>query len=162
MKGIEEICKHNKKWQSISLSICKDKTEADEVLQLVYLRLMNITKEIDDFYVIMSIRNMFYDRKKNKKSKLLVFEMNMANFEREDSIHELTHEEQEIVNIAKEYLTFWELELLDMSSEHSLRQLQERYKIHYKAIFDIIKKSKKTIWQKVKEKNTNQVGLAIQ
>ena len=58
---LHQLAKKDSKWREIALKICKDKMLADDIVQEMYLKLANNKKQINDFYVIIVIRNLFID-----------------------------------------------------------------------------------------------------
>jgi len=67
---IEQLCKKDKFWRIVAYRICKDKFKADDIVQDMYLRLYDCKKEINDFYVIITMKNIFLGNL--KKESLLV------------------------------------------------------------------------------------------
>ena len=147
---LEQLAKKDNLWRKIALTICKDKYLADDLVQDMYLKLADNKKQINDFYVIITIRNLFIDYCRESKRFIDITESTGTTFDNEG----LTDEEQNIINIANK-LDFWKLELLDMSQEHSLRDLEERYNINYGFIYRTIKESKSYIWQEVENQKIN-------
>lgn len=141
---LEELSKKDNKWRAIAFNICKDKDLADELTQEMYLKLYECKKQINDFYVIIVLRNLFLDVCRKKKITFSIDEINVSTIE----TFELDDFQYKILK-ATEKLRFEELELLDMSGEHSLRELQDRYKINYQTINRIVTKAKTKIWEKV-------------
>lgn len=147
---LEVLAKKDSLWRKIALTICKDKYLADDLVQDMYLKLADNKKQINDFYVIITIRNLFIDYCRESKRFTELSENNGITFDNEG----LTDDEQQIIDIANK-LDFWKLELLDMSQEHSLRDLEERYNINYGFIYRTIKESKSYIWQEVENQKIN-------
>lgn len=140
---LQELSKKDSKWRSYALYLTKDKSTADDLVQDMYLKLHNHNKQINDFFVIITIRNLFYDQQKRKK-----YEFNYNDFsfiDRKEYTYEPTDNEKEILDYLKNNCNWWEYELLEMSTEHSLRQLQERYNINYGSIHKTIKKIKEEV-----------------
>lgn len=150
---LEVLAKKDSLWRKIAFTICKDKYLADDLVQDMYLKLADNKKQINDFYVIITIRNLFIDYCRESKRFTELSENNGITFDKEG----LTDDEQQIIDIANK-LDFWKLELLDMSQEHSLRDLEERYNINYGFIYRTIKESKSYIWQEVENQKINRKG----
>lgn len=150
---LEVLAKKDALWRKIAFTICKDKYIADDLVQDMYLKLADNKKQINDFYVIITIRNLFIDYCRESKRFTELSENNGITFDKEG----LTDDEQQIIDIANK-LDFWKLELLDMSQEHSLRDLEERYNINYGFIYRTIKESKSYIWQEVENQKINRKG----
>lgn len=147
---LEELSKKDSQWRLIAFNICKDKSLADDLVQEMYLKLYDYEKQINDFFVIIVIRNLFLDYCRRKKHTISIEDINITNgtiFEIDDYHHTILK--------ATEKLKFYEIELLDMSGEHSLRDLAKRYNIHYQTINRIVTKAKKKIWKEVENQNQN-------
>jgi RNA polymerase sigma factor (sigma-70 family) len=147
---LEELSKKDKQWRQIAFNICKDKSLADDLVQEMYLKLYNYEKQINDFFVIIVIRNLFLDYCRKKKYFISIEDINITNgtsFEIDDYHYEILK--------ATEKLKFYEIELLDMSGEHSLRDLANRYNINYQKVNRIVTKAKKKIWQEVENQKNN-------
>lgn len=137
---LEELSKKDSKWRSYALYLTKNKADADDLVQDMYLKLFEYSKQINDFFVIITMRNLFYDNQKKKK-----YEFNYSDFsflDLKEYKYEPTDNEKEILDYIKNNCNWWEYELLEMSTENSLRQLQERYNINYGSIHKTIKKIK--------------------
>ena len=61
MKGINEIAKHDARWRTIALKITENKTTADDLVQDMYLKLMDKDKELSNFYIVMTLTSIFMD-----------------------------------------------------------------------------------------------------
>lgn len=130
---LHELAKKDKYWRKIAFNICKDKFLADDLVNDMYLALANCNKEINDFYVIVVIKNLFlYHIKQNKMIDLeLVKEPITEIFEIDDN-------EKEILDSLK----WWEVELIEMNQQYSLREMQQQLNINYAFIYRTIKKIK--------------------
>ena len=143
---LEELSKKDSKWRSYAIYLTKDKNTADDLVQDMYLKLSDQQKQINDFFVIITIRNLFYDQQKKKKYEH--FYNDMSYLERDNYKFEPNDEELEILEYLKENCNWWEYELLEMSTEHSLRQLEKRYGIHFMQIHKTVKKIKDDVKNK--------------
>jgi hypothetical protein len=130
---LHELAKKDKYWRKVAFNICKDKFLADDLVNDMYLALANCNKEINDFYVIVVIKNLFlYHIKQNKMIDLeLVKEPITEMFEIDDN-------EKEILDSLK----WWEVELIEMNQQYSLREMQQQLNINYAFIYRTIKKIK--------------------
>lgn len=138
---IEELSKKDSYWRKIALKICGNKSLADDLVQDMYLKLYNCENEINDFYVIVVMRNLFIDTTKQKKHiSIDTFDLpdNNNAFEYDDN-------EQELVSALKWY----EKELIELSYDKPYREIQRELNINYKFVMRIVNKAK-TKWE---EKN---------
>jgi RNA polymerase sigma factor (sigma-70 family) len=141
---LEELSLKDKHWRQIAFNICKNTEQADDLVQEMYLKLHDCEKQINDFYVILTIRNLFLDICRKKKYTVSLDDIDISN----GTLFELDDKHQQIIK-ATSKLKFYEVELLDMSGEHSLRELSKRYNINYQTINRIVTKAKIKIWQEV-------------
>ena len=141
---LEELSKKDKQWRQIAFNICKNKYLADDLVQDMYFNLMNVEKEINDYYVVITILNLFRahlrDEKKIKTITYEDFRINqVAPFEIDDN-------ELLMINSLKWY----EKELIEMSFDNSLRDIQKELNINYQFTNRILTKAKNK-WQDLKK-----------
>jgi len=128
---IEELSKKDALWRKVAINICKDKQLADDLVQEMYLKLYECKKQINDFYVVIVLRNLFLDtiKQKNKRKQVDIdsfydIEANTSNFEMDD-------EETKIVNemywLAKGYF--------ELSYDMSLREMAKELNTNYMYIY---------------------------
>ena len=143
---LEQLAKKDIYWRKIALKICNNKMLADDLVNDMYLALNNCKKDINDFYVIVTIKNLFLQEIKNNKSTDL-----NDNFTT-DAPFELDDKEKKIVDnvywVAKEYI--------EMNETMSVREIGKVLNTNYNFVHHTIKKEKLK-WQK-----ENQKDLAIQ
>jgi DNA-binding MarR family transcriptional regulator len=137
---LEKLAIKDKQWRQIAFKICKDKMLADDLVNEMYLKLANNTKEINDFYVIVTIKNLFLQEIKNKKTVCID---NFYNFTT-DSDFEADDKQKEVLDniywVAKEYIL--------MNETKSLREMAKELNTDYSYIHRIIKNEKKK-WSKI-------------
>ena len=128
---IEELSKKDALWRKVAINICKDKQLADDLVQEMYLKLYECKKQVNDFYVVIVLRNLFLDtiKQKNKRKQVDIdsfydIEANTSNFEMDD-------EETKIVNemywLAKGYF--------ELSYDMSLREMAKELNTNYMYIY---------------------------
>ena len=67
MSIINSISKKDAKWRQIAFNICKNKDDADDLVQEMYLRLYNYDVERWNYsFIILVLWNLFKDSKKSK------------------------------------------------------------------------------------------------
>lgn len=139
---LDVLCKKDEFWRKTAFIICKDKMLADDLVSDMYLKLFDCKKEINDFYVIRTIRNLFLDHIKSKNNVSIDNFYNLAennnNFEADD--YELS-----IIQDC-EKLPYLQNGLLKESYDLSVRQISEKYQhINYGLIHRELDKARKTI-----------------
>lgn len=134
---LEKLAIKDKQWRQIAFKICKDKMLADDLVSEMYLKLANNKKEINDFYVIVTIKNLFLDHVKQKK--LLPINDNFATDENFEPTDKEKHILDNIYWVAKEYIL--------MNETMSIRKIAKELNTDYSYIHRIIK-NEKNKWKK--------------
>tara|TARA_R110002124_G_scaffold88702_4_gene227379 strand:- start:1155 stop:1652 length:498 start_codon:yes stop_codon:yes gene_type:complete len=157
MRGINELAEHDGKWRSIALKITGNKMTADDLVQDMYLKLMDKDKDINDYYVTMTLKSIFIDGiRKNKTSPL--FEG--IDIKDETVPFEPTDEEKEILDKIKE-LPYRQQEFLAESYDHSLREIESIYNINYGFIYRELHKGLDAVLGDAKEQLYNNSNMKI-
>jgi DNA-directed RNA polymerase specialized sigma24 family protein len=116
---------------------------ADDIVQEMYLKLSNNKKQINDFYVIIVMRNIFFDYLKQEKKKISV--ETLKYLEDKNNTFEIDDEQQEIIDsvywVARGYL--------EMSFDMSLRKMAKELNTNYGYIHRVMKEEKNK-WKKIK------------
>lgn len=128
-------------WRKAAYYLCKDKMLADDLVSEMYIKLSECKKEINDFYVILTIRSLFYTHQKNKKNLCID---NFNNFANED-IFEPTDQDVAIL----ENINWVARNFIELNQNLSLRKIANIYNLDYNFVYQTIKKEKQR-WQKVK------------
>jgi DNA-directed RNA polymerase specialized sigma24 family protein len=139
---IEKLALKDSLWRTIAFKICKDKMLSDDLVQEMYIKLHDCQKEINDFYVIRTIRNLFLDTiKQNNNVSIELF----YNFEEINNTFEPTDYELAIINSCDK-LPYLQNGLLKENYDLSVRQISEKYQyINYGLIHRELDKARKTI-----------------
>ena len=128
---IEELSKKDALWRKIAINICKDKQLADDLVQEMYLKLYDCKKQINDFYVVIVLRNLFLDTIKQKNKRKQVDIDSFYDLEANTSTFEMDDEETKIVNemywLAKGYF--------ELSYDMSLREMAKELNTNYMYIY---------------------------
>ena len=128
---LDILAKKDAYWRKVAFNICKDKYLADDLVNDMYLKLANNEKASNDFYVIIVIRNLFLDSTKKNK------EVNIEDLLLQtESSFELDDNEVKAISNLK----WWEKELLELSNDYSLRELEKKLNINYAFIHRTIKR----------------------
>ena len=146
MKTLEEIARQNDKWKDISIKICQDYDIGCDILQLMYLKLSNLNKPITDYYIVLTIRHLYYNYLKIQKTTSInefhYLQDHTNNFEPSD-------EQQKILDNL-DSLTWLEKELLlEKMTGKSYRELEKMLNINYGFIYKKVKIAKEKL------RNTN-------
>jgi DNA-directed RNA polymerase specialized sigma24 family protein len=135
---LEQLAKRDKDWRKMAYQICGDKMTADDLVQDMYIKMANCQKEVNEYYIIRVMINLFKDgiKSNNKFTEL------SDNIVSSHSTFELDDKEFKFVKGLK----WWEKELLELSHDNSCGQIERDYKIHRKFVERILKKTKDQ-WQ---------------
>ena len=140
---LEILAQKDALWRKIAFKICKDRMLADDLVSEMYLKLSNCTKEINDFYVIVTIKNIFLSEIKAKKTVSIEDFYNFTTPEQFD----LDDNEKEIVEniywVARDYI--------ELNETMSLREIGKLLNTNYNFIHQTITKAKNK-WQNKKVK----------
>lgn len=140
---LEILAQKDALWRKIAFKICKDRMLADDLVSEMYLKLSNCTKEINDFYVIVTIKNIFLSEIKAKKTVSID---NFYNFTTPEQF-DLDDNEKEIVEniywVARDYI--------ELNETMSLREIGKLLNTNYNFIHQTITKEKNK-WQNKKVK----------
>jgi len=146
MSILEELSKKDKEWRKAAYLICKDKMLADDLVQEMYLRLMNRTKW-NDYFVYITLRNIFLDRLRKQKDIRLE---ELHYLEDRTEVFEPDDEEQKVLDAFDELDWVQKELLLERANGMSLRDIQKRYNINYGYTYRETTKAKEEI---LKNKN---------
>ena len=128
---LEQLSKKDKYWRSVAYNICKSKSLADDLVQDMYLKLYDCKKQINDFYVIITISNLFKDLKRKPQNTDLV----EYNLKSRDSDFKPDDYENYILNEYKK-LSWIEREVIIELYDKSIRELaNELTGVSYNYIF---------------------------
>lgn len=131
---LDQLCKKDTYWRNIAFKICKDRMLADDLVSEMYLKLADCKKEINDFYVIVTIKNIFLQEIKNKKTVSID---NFYNFTTPEQF-EVDDVQQEIIEniywVARDYI--------ELNQTMSLREMAKELNTNYAFIHRTIKKEK--------------------
>ena len=144
---LEELSIYDAKWREIAMRICNDYDLAQDLVQLMYLKLMNRTK-FNDYFITITLRNLFIDLKRKQKDirleELHYVIDHTTNFEPDDKQQKLLEEFERLDWVSKELL-------LEKSTGKSYRQIQKEFNINYGFSFRQVKKAKEQILKNVKK-----------
>lgn len=171
---LDHLAKKDQLWRDTAFNICKCKDLADELTNLMYLRIYNYNVEIEKLtenYVCWVIYNLFRDHCKQKHDVRLDYLfttqdrshlisgnqpdkiINEASLICEEHVEDdFDDEDLDILSKAKE-LKWWEQQLLVHSYDKSLRQIEKEFNINYQFVRRHTNKAKKFILGENYKKN---------
>ena len=162
MKLLEKLSKRDKDWMRMAQSFGLDKETSRDLVQEMYLKLYEKTTydkikygddDVNTFYVYVTLRNLFYDRKRSKVSLVELKE----DFEYEESSNDCKHlleEMLEDISETIENLHWYDRKIFEIyyANNETIRQLSEGSKISSSSIFNTLKNVRTKIKEKHKEK----------
>lgn len=134
---LEELSKKDTYWRKVAFNICKDKMLADDLVNDMYLKLYNCTKEINDFYVVMVLRNSFLSQLKSKKT------ISIEGFDHPQNVNDF-----EVDDKQKEILDslHWQAKgYFELSQDMSVREIGKELNTNYMYIYRVMVKARKQI-----------------
>ena len=146
MSIIKELSEKDSLWRSIAFNICKDYDLAQDLVQDMYLKLMNRTKW-NDYFVSITLRNLFIDTvRKRKDVRLEEF-----HYIQDHAYIFEPNDEQKAILDEFDKLDWVQKELMLETIDRSLRQIQEIYNINYGYVYRQTKEAKEQIKNNVKK-----------
>ena len=141
MKGLQEISSFDSKWRNYALYLCKDKHLSDDIVQDMYIKLSSVEKDLTEFYVLLTIRSIFFNKVNAKKRLISIDDIQIGT---EEKKHNLCDYEKKILE-SFESQKWHQKELLSESIDKSIRQIAKETKLNYGYVFREIKKIKNNI-----------------
>lgn len=144
---LDELSKNDKNWREIATAICGNPQDADDLVNDMYIKLhksKKTYKQIDKWYVIRVIRNLFIDQ--CRKRKTISIE-GMVFIQQIDE----TLEDRKIINEALNELRLLDREILLHTRERSYSANERYLGIKRSTIFSMQKEALKRL------KNTNTI-----
>ena len=142
---LDRLSKHDAKWRKTALTITNDKSQADDLVQEMYLRFYRNPKEqFTDWYVYRVMVSIYLNEKKQP-----CFEFPIDDFSHisEEDIFEPNDFEKEILERIKT-LEWYKQELIEENYDKSIRQISndmELIKVNHKFIHDELTKARKEV-----------------
>ena len=135
MRGINELAEHDAKWRTIALKITCNKMTADDLVQDMYLKLMDKDKDLSDYYVTMTLKSIFTDgvKKTTMKNRTQGL-VNEEQIEDESTKFEADDKQQALLDKIQS-LPFHQQEFIAESYDNSLRKIEGIYDINYGFIY---------------------------
>ena len=135
MKGINELAEHDVKWRQIAFNITSNRTTADDLVQDMYLKLMDKDKDMNAYYVTQTMQSIFIDSVSQRyiKNRTVGITEGM-DVKDESSVFEPTDEEQVYLDKIND-LPYKQQEFIAESYDHSLREIEDIYDINYGYVY---------------------------
>ena len=147
---LDELAKRDKDWRKMAYHICKCHSQADDIVQDMYLYFANYNKIVNDFYVYFCIKQIYLRKIQREKIKTVELIDNYNTFA--DNYDFELDEIKEITLKKVKQLPFFERELLKLTTqEMSQRELARQTDINLLVIQKTVKKTKQEIWEEIRK-----------
>jgi len=143
MGCLDQISKNDSKYRQFARQLCGCDSLADDLVNEMYLRVHKY-EQVNDFFVFITIRNLFYNYAKQSKKRVPVDNLSYIpcysrKFEPDD-------QQQKFLKRFRENTTWVQRELIAESFDRSLRQIEATYKlINYAYAHRELTKARKAI-----------------
>lgn len=150
---LEELSKYDSEWRDMAMKICHNKMTADDLVNDMYLKVINY-KKINHAFVYKVLKNLFLNHIKKEarftSARCENIKCRNINFEPDDN-------EKEILE-AFEDQKWHRQELIQDKIDLSYRQIEDKYKyINYAFAFREVKIARENIFNQVNGKNNRPV-----
>lgn len=130
---LEKLALKDNKWRQIAFNICKNKDLANEITNIMYLRIYDYKvdeSKLTDGYIGLTLYNIFLDKCKEKKDVSIE-----SFYYLPDETTNITYSDEDL-NLLKKAndLKWWERQLLVESYDKSLRQIEKEFNINYQFV----------------------------
>ena len=144
---LKKLCERHDTWLKYAYHICSNKTYAEDLVQDMYVKLSECTKEVNDSYVWLTLRSLHLnDLKKNKEIPVDVHY---------NLVDKPTNQDREEINECLNQLTYVQREvLLGVSESKSAREFSREININHSTIHRIKKEALKELKHIYNERNT--------
>lgn len=129
MNGINEVAKHNEKWKALALKLCRDYDLAQDLVQNMYINLMD-KEYINDALVAITIKNLWLGTFRSAKNTIAIdspaFKIELEN---KQSLFEVEDDQLGYLERFNE-LPMRQQELILESFDFSVRQIADKFNIN--------------------------------
>lgn len=139
---LDEIAKKDGYWREAALKICGDKNVADDVVQEMYLRKYRNDKgkEWNDSYVLATLKSVYMNGVLSQK----YYPKEEIYLGTTDETFEPDDQQQKLLDKVAG-LPFAQRELLELTYDYSLREIEKRFGVSYIYAFRQAKKARQTV-----------------
>ena len=140
---LKELSKKDKLWRTLALRLCGDRNTADDIVNEMYLRRYDNDRgqETTDYYIFCTMKSIFLNMKKTNR---LIAVGDIVTEQAVNEMFEPDDNQQELLNKAKE-LPYTQRELLELTYDNSLRDIQNEFGINYVYVYRAVKRARETI-----------------
>lgn len=136
---LEKLAKKQNYWINYINKFTNNEEVSKEIVQRMYIKMHNVQKEVDDWYVLRTLKNIYFDYL--KKENVTISLDTCYNIEDQTNTFEINDKQLQIINNFNKLDTKTKT-YIKMSSENSLRQMGEDYNESYMNIYRTILKGR--------------------
>jgi DNA-directed RNA polymerase specialized sigma24 family protein len=151
---LEKLAENHKKWVQIAYNLCKCKDYAQDIVQDMYIKVIELEKEVDDGYIYFIIRSIFIDAKRKQKENVC----DSISIDKIRTLNEYTTENEFNTELKRKCfedgykkLLQHERVIIHFSSNMGLREFARESGISISLIQKTKHKLKILVWQETKK-----------
>lgn len=121
---IEQLANRHNEWVCMAKKICRDSELANDLVQEMYLKLLNHKCEINEGYIYLTIKNIFIDQKRKTKEYPSELSPNIP-YKEDTDLDELQHDNNNFILTKETFkeLKWYEKEILKLSTTEGVLEL---------------------------------------
>ena len=159
---LEHLSKKDKEWRKAAYRICEDKMLADDIVQVMYLKMSKANTDKfftynegqQSYYIFNALNYIFLDHLRKNKNRN---DMRLDDLDYIEDTTEPFEPNDEQLKVLEEFdkLDWVKQELLiERANGMSLRDIEKRYNINYGYTYRETTEAKKTILNNIRDERT--------
>lgn len=148
---LQTLSKNHPEWLRIALHICKDEYLAQDLVQEMYLKLHKYPpkKEINNFYIYVTIKHIYYDHLKDEQQYTDINERILT--QPEDNTQQAYHHILDRLDEELDNLHWYDRQLILKRQEKSPRVIQMETKINHRHIYRNCQKTEEELRERLQD-----------
>tara|TARA_R110000868_G_scaffold102972_1_gene283629 strand:- start:788 stop:1252 length:465 start_codon:yes stop_codon:yes gene_type:complete len=149
---LDQLCKRDSEWRKMALFFCKNKEDADDLVQDMYVKFANYNKPLNDNYIFFALKSLFIDSKRKQGKCIEISIDDLSNFKQLNNEYCLETDTFNEITLHKvDKLPYFERELLKITTQEiSQRELARQTNINLRVIQSTVKQTKIQLWDELK------------
>jgi len=149
---LDELCKRDNEWRKMAMFFCKNKEDADDLVQDMYIKFANYNKPLNDNYIFFALKSLFIDTKRKQNKYIEISIDDLSNFKQLNNEYCLESDMFNEITLHKiDKLPYFERELLKITTQEiSQRELARQTNINLRVIQSTVKQTKIQLWEELK------------
>ena len=146
---LEQLSKKDKKWRNIALKICKNRQDADDLVNDMYVKVHDVFQtrpniEMKDSYIYRILFNMFLENCRVSKARVNIPLDEIVNLSIEENTFELDDESLLLLKRASKLRALYR-DCLILGYDMSLREIEAYSGVNYGFAYRAQKKARQDI-----------------